>query len=147
MRSIQSLFVVAVIFQHITWKGLSGHVSLVISCLDKFNCLSVSSLISLVDTNYPTFRGECLGEVMQFEVFVAGVGISHVIVTFWFAVLGVNLPGTIVAEFVHEAVLHRGEDHIVNSVSISGDIVFFFNVRVNSSTDSHHPQKLIDIVS
>jgi len=96
-----------------------GHVSFVVSGFYQLDGLSVGSLISFVDTNDPAFRGEGFSEVMEFKVFVARIGISNIVVTFRLAVLSINLPGAVIAEFVHQAVLHRGKDHIVDSVSIS----------------------------
>lgn len=124
-----------------------GKVSFVVSGFDEFDCFTVGSLVAFVDTHDPTFGGKCFGEVVQFEVFVTGVGVSDVVVTFWLAVLGVNLPGAVVAEFVHEAVLHGGEHHVVDSVAVAGDVVFLLDVGVDSTSDPHHPEELVDIVA
>jgi hypothetical protein len=84
---------------------------------------------------------------VQFEVFVAWIGVSHIIVALRFAVSRIDLPRAVVAEFIHEAILHSWKDHVINPVAVSSHIVFFFDVRVDPTTDTHHPQEFVDVVA
>lgn len=84
---------------------------------------------------------------MQFEVFVSRIGISHIIVSLRLSVGGVDLPGTVVAELVHEAILHAGKDQVIDTIAIFGDVVFFVDMGVYTTTDTHHPQEFVDIVT
>jgi hypothetical protein len=133
--------------EHLFGEGVLLEQHLVIACLDQLDCLSVGSVVALVDTHDPPLGGEGFGEVMQFEVLVAWIGVSDIVVAFGFAVLCIDLPGTVVAQLIHEAVLHRWEHHIINAISISRHVVLFFNVRVYSTTDSHHPKELVYIIA
>lgn len=84
---------------------------------------------------------------MQFEVFIARIGISHVIISLRLAVSGIDLPGAVVTKLVHETILHAGEDEVINTIAIFGDVVFLVDVGVNTTTDTHHPQEFVDIIS
>jgi len=145
--SLSGFLWITILLKHIARKSLLWHVTLVVTSFDKFDCFSVSSLISLVNTDNPSLRSKSFSEVMQFKVFVSRICISNIIITFRFSILSINLPSTIIAEFIHKAVLHGGKDHIINSVSISWNVVFFFNMGINTTTDSHHPQEFIDIIT
>jgi hypothetical protein len=125
--------------QQVVGKLLGLEVTLVVSLFNQLNGLAVGSLVSLVDSNDPSLTGEGLSEVMKLEVFVARVDISDIIVSLWLAVCSIDLPGTIVAELIHETVLHGGEDEVVDSVAVLGDIVFLVNVGIDSTTNTHHP--------
>lgn len=114
-------------------------VPFVISFLDQLDSLSVSPLISLVNPHNPPLTGECLSEIMQLKVLIAWISVSDIIISLRLAVCGIDLPGTIVAQFVHEAVLHSREDQVINPVSILRDVVFLIDVWVHSSSNSHHP--------
>lgn len=138
---------ITILLKHVAWKGFLRHVAFVVTSFDKFNGFSIGSLISLVNTHNPTLRSKGFSEVVQFKVFVSRICISNIIITFGFSILSIDLPGTIVTEFIHKTVLHRGKDHIINSVSISWYIVFFLDMRINTSTDSDHPQEFVDIIT
>ncbi len=84
---------------------------------------------------------------MELEVLVAGVDVTNIIVSFGLAVSSVDLPGAVVAQLVHQAVLHGGEDKVVHSVTVLGNVVLLIDVGVHSTTDPHHPQELVDIVA
>lgn len=114
-------------------------VPLVIPFFDQLDSLSVCPLISLVNPHNPPLTGECLSEIMQFEVLIAWIGVSDIIVSLWLTICGIDLPGAIVAQFVHEAILHSRENQIINPVSILRDVVFLIDMWVHSSSDSHHP--------
>ena len=111
----------------------------VISLLDEFNGLSVGAIVPLIDPDDQPLAGEGLSEVVQFEVLVSGIGVSNIVVALGFAVGGVDLPGAVVAELVHETVLHAGEDHVVDPVSVFRDVVLFVDMGVDAASDSHHP--------
>ncbi len=120
-------------------EGFLVEVAAVVTLLDEFNGFAIGTLVTLVDTDDPTLTGECLSEVVQLEVLVAGIGISHVIIALRFAIGSVDFPCAVVAEFVHEAVLHAGKDHVVNTIAVLGDVIFFVDVGVDSTTNTHHP--------
>lgn len=126
---------------------LRVEVSLVIAFLDQLDCLSVSPLVSLVDPHNPALTGERLSEIVQLEVLIAWVGVSDIIVPFRLAVSGVDFPSTVVAELIHEAVLHGRKDEVINPVSVLRNIIFLIDVGIYSSSDPHHPQEFVDIVA
>jgi hypothetical protein len=122
-------------------------VSLVVSLFDKLNGLTISPLITPVDPYDPPFTSKCLSKVVEFEVLVAWVDVTDVVVSLWFAVSCIDFPGAVVAEFIHKAVLHGGQDEVIHSVAVLGDIVLFVYVGVHSTSNTHHPQELVDIVT
>lgn len=133
--------------QQLLRQFLSLQVPLVIPFLDQLDSLSVSPLIPLVNPHNPPLTGERLSEIMQLEVFIAWIGVSDIIVALWLAVCGIDLPGTIVAEFIHEAVFHCREDQVIDSVAVLRDVILLVDVWVHSSSDSHHPEEFVDIVA
>lgn len=111
----------------------------VISFLDQLDGLPVSPLISLIDSDNPALAGEGLREVVQLEVLIPGISVSHIVVTFGLAVSRVHLPSAVVAQLVHQAVLHARQHQIVNPVTIFRNVVLFVYVRIYSTSNPHHP--------
>lgn len=116
-----------------------GKVAFVVTCLYQLYCLSVCALVALIDSDNPPLGCKGFSEVVKFEVFVARVSVSYIVVTFGLAVGSIDLPGSVVAQFIHQTILHGGEHHVVDSVAVSGHVVLLFDVRVHSSTDTNHP--------
>lgn len=119
----------------------------VISLLDQLDGLAVGPLVPLINSDNPALAGEGLSEVVQFEVLISGISVSHIVVTLGLAVSRVHLPSAVVAELVHQAVLHAGQHQVVNPVTVFRHVVLLVDVRVYATSDSHHPQKFIDIVA
>ena len=56
-----------------------------LSFFQELNSLSVSSLVSLEDSDNPLFTGEGFGEVVELVVLVPGIDVSHCVPTFGLA--------------------------------------------------------------
>ena len=104
--------------------------SFVVSNFNQFDRLSVDSLVSFIDPHDPSITGESLSEIMHFEVLVTWIGVSDVIITSWYAIYIIDLPCAIIAEFVHQAILHTGINHVVNSEAISSNIILLLDLDV-----------------
>jgi hypothetical protein len=129
------------------WKPLLIQIALVIALLDQLDCLTVCPFVTFIDADNPPLAGKGLGKVVEFEVFVAGVGVPHIVVASWLAVSRIDFPSAVIAESIHKTVFHSGKDEVINSVAIFRDVVLLIDVGVDSSTDTHHPQKFVNIVS
>jgi len=80
-------------------------------------------------------------------MFVTWIYVSNIIPTFWLTHGSLNIPGSIIRKFVHQTVLHGWKDLIVNSITVPTNVVFLLNVWIYTTTDSNHPQELVDIIS
>jgi hypothetical protein len=130
---------VAVLLYHVFREAVLTKISLIVSGLDQFDSFSVCSDISPVDADDPSFRGERLCEIVQLEVFIPWISVSDVIISLWLAICGIHLPSAVVAEFVHQTILHGRQYHIIDAIAITRDVVFFLDVWVHATSDSHHP--------
>jgi hypothetical protein len=147
IRSLDLLLGITMSAEQLCRKSLLCKIPLVISSLNQLDSFPVSPLVSLVDPHNPPLGSEGFSEVVKLEIFVARVGISDIVIPFRFTVSSINFPSTVVTQFIHKTVLHGRKHHIVDSVPMPRYIIFLLDVRIDSSTDSHHPQKLIDIVA
>lgn len=80
-------------------------------------------------------------------MFVTWIYVSNIIPTFWLTHGSLNIPGSIIRKFVHQTVLHGWKDLIVDSITVPTYVVFLLNVWIYTTTDSNHPQELVDIIS
>ena len=142
-----SFFSIFIRSKELFWKISVFKELSVLSLLKNLNSFSVSSLVSLEDSNNPLVTCESFSEIMEFVMLVTWIYISDVIPTFRFTHGCFNIPSSIIRKFVHQTVLHGWEDLIVDSVSIPSDIVFFLNVWIYTTTDSDHPQELVNIIT
>lgn len=61
--------------------------------------------------------------------------------------LGSDFSESVVAKSIHQTVFHRFRDLVVNSVRSASVVIVFFDLRENTSANSHHPKELGDIVT
>lgn len=80
-------------------------------------------------------------------MFVPWIDVSDCIITFWLAHRSINLPSSVIGKFVHETVLHGWEDLIVDSVAVSSYVILFLDVWIDPTSNSDHPQELVDIIT
>ena len=81
----------------------------------------------LVDADEPALRGVGLFEVGKLEVFAADRCLAHLVVPASLTVACLHLPESIVAQTVHEGVLHGVGRVLVDAVvSISVEILFLY---------------------
>lgn len=59
-----------------------------------------------------------------------------------------NLCKSVVAELVHEAVLH-GRCHVCTRrvIDATSQIITFLHVAIHTTADSNHPQEFVDVVA
>lgn len=138
---------ILVVRKHALWYVIIRKVLLIFSFLQNFDGLAVVTLLALEDTHDPLLAREGFREEVQLVVLETWVVVTHSIVTLGFSLSSVDLPSTVVRQPIHQRVAHGGGNRRIGTISHPSDVVFFLNVRIDSSTDPHHPQELIDIVS
>ena len=125
--------------------------------------IAVCGLIDLVDANDPVGGGEGLSEVVELVVLVLLNQSAHYaddcptdgVVAGFLVVASLYLPETVVAELVHEAVLHRVRHHIVHTVLRPHSLLYLslaivlalHDVRKDASADADHPEEFADVVA
>ena len=114
-------------------------VTFIISFFNQFDCLTISSFITLVNTNNPTFTSKGFSEIMKLKIFIARINITNIIITFRLSISSIYLPCTIIAQSIHQTIFHWWKNHIVNSVSVFSNVIFLLNMRINTTSNTNHP--------
>lgn len=84
---------------------------------------------------------------MHFEIPIAWECIAHIVVAFRLALRCVDFPSAVVAQLVHKAILHCRLHILVNPVTMLSNVIFLLDMRVHSSTNANHPEKLVDVIT